>query len=404
MTARPGRLAGGIRALALGLLPAALVLSHRNLVVVLVLVALTGLTALRPLRPRTWRVPGWVWPLLVLTGYLALSSAWTPSVDDRDWALRIPLVALLVAAAIAAARTAGPGEARTFGLAVLAACLLLGVEGLTGGAIRDLLPPAGAPDRDDVATARGVGLAVLLLPAGIACLAGGRAGRPLAILMAASVLVGALAFDVAANAIALAAAGGAAVLAWLAPRGAPSALLVALAAAFLAAPLASLLLPDAAILEGLTEGPASWRQRLVIWRTVADAASADAATLLLGAGQHASAALGEAAGSYDAPGAPLPLPRVPTHPHSVFLQVWYEAGALGSLLAAAGAVLAARSLSRARLPRPVPVAAAATLGAALVFLAVDASLWTLWRGAALALAAYGLVLAGGGVVRRPPTR
>ena len=376
-----------LAALAWSLLPVALVLSHRNLVVVLTLLAVAGVLSAGP-RALLARPSAWSWPLLALAAYLAVSSLWTPAVGDRDWAYRVPLFVLTVMGALLAARM--PGGTRGFGLSVLVACVLLGFEGLTGGLIRDLVPPPNAPDRDDVSTARGVGLAVVLLPACALCLrrAFGRAGLAMASIAAACLLAGAARFDIAANPIALMAMLGAATA--TVPRrtrGAASGALVMVAAGFVVFPIFAALLPEARVLEALTEGPVSWRQRLVIWRTVADATLAGPMVFAFGAGQQASAALGEAAGTAVLAGAPIPLPRVPTHPHNVFLQVWYEAGALGCALAAGGLILAARRLAASAVPADAALAIAATAGAAFVFLAVDASLWTLWRGAALALAA-----------------
>ena len=392
------------RLFALGLIPVALLLSHRNLTVVTTLIALSAL----PVLARRWRavrLPGWAWPALTLASYLALSSLWTPSAADRDWGLRIPLFVVMVAAVVVAARGGSAREGRVFALALLVAYVLLGIEGVTGGLIRDVLPPPNAPDRDDVSTARGVGLAIAMLPAGAwwLCSLYGRRGAWLTGGAAALLAVGAVRFGVAANALALAASGAAALAAWRVPRAVATAGLSALAAAFVLVPVAASFLPPADALAELTTGPVSWRQRLVIWRTVADAALADPLVLLFGAGQQASAALGEAAGTVVIPGAPVALPRVPTHPHSVFLQVWYEAGALGRALAAGAVAMAARRVCRAALPAGVLVALSATLAGALVSLAVDASLWTLWRASALVLAAWGLTLAaraGQGVVHR----
>ena len=399
------RIGNAVRYLALGLIPVALLLSHRNLTVVTTLLALSAVPALA----RGWRqvrVPGWAWVALALSGYLALSSLWTPSVGDREWGLRIPLFVLTVLAVVIAARRGTIAEARVFALAFLTACVLLGIEGLTGGLLRDLLPPPNAPDRDDVSTARGVGLAVAMLPAGTWWLSRlhGVRGRWLAAGAAVLLAIGAVRFGVAANALALVASGAAALLAWRAPRAVASAGPHALAAAFVLVPIAASLLPPADTLAELTSGPVSWRQRLVIWRTVADAALADPLILVFGAGEQSSAALGETAGTVSIPGSPVPLPRVPTHPHSVFLQVWYEAGAVGVGLAVSALTLVGRAVGRATLPRSVLVAFAATLAGAFVSFAVDASLWTLWRASALVLAAWGLTLAARAtqdVVHRP---
>lgn len=389
-------IAPGVRAFAMALVPVALVLSHRNLVAVLALVGLTGAAGLWRMRGDWRRIPVWAGVFLALAGYLAVSSLWTPSEEDRDWIVRIPAFTVLIGGALIAAREAREWEAGVFAVGVIAACLMLGAEGLTGGGLRDLLPPQNASDRDDVSTARGMGLAVVLLPAGLACLSKAHRTRITAFVSAIAIValaIGTVRFDIAANALAYLAAGVFAALATWRARTTLVVLLGLFAAAFVALPIAAAFLPDTSSLEALGHGPVSWRQRLVIWRTVADATLSSLGVYLFGAGQHASAALGEAAGSVLLAGADTPLPRVPTHPHNVFLAVAYEAGALGCALAASGFALAARAAGRAQVSGELAVGASAVLGASLVFWLVDASLWTLWRSAAGVLATYGLILA-----------
>jgi O-antigen ligase len=379
-----------LRGLAIVLLPVALILSHRNLALLLCVLGLASLAAL----PR-YRPPAWAVPFLLLAGYAALSVLWSPAHEDADWAARIPAFLLLLLAALTAARTAREGEARLYGSAVLAGCLLLGVEALSGGIIRDLVPPYQRPDKDDVATARGVGLAILLLPGAVLCLHRVRGGRVSAIAAGLAFLclgAGALRFGVTANALALLAAIAAAGLALTAPRATGLRLAGTLAAGFVLMPLLAHALPPGESLATIEAGPVSWRQRMVIWKTVADFSAASPWPLLFGAGQHAADALGQGAGTVILPGYAEPLPRLPSHPHNIFLQVFLEFGLLGTALAASGAVLATRRLARTR-PAPDAAAAAAALGAAaLVLMMVDAGLWSLWRASALALGAYGLAL------------
>lgn len=387
------RVGTGLRAFAFCLIPVALVLSHRNLVVVL---ALVGLTRLWPfLRDaRATRLPSWAWGLALLATYAAASVLWSPATGDRDWALRIVVFALLAFAAIGSAGE-GALALRVFAGAVLLACLLLGVEAATGGALRDAIPPEGRADKDDVATARGVGLAVAMLPGAVLCLsrwAGGKRALLAGGAAAACLAWGSVRFGVTANGLALAAAMGAGLLAWLRPSWGVTAVAGGFLVLLTVAPLAALL-PPPEVVAGWEAGPVSWRQRVVIWRTVGDALFGDVGTFLFGAGQHASAALGREAGTIMLAGAEGPLPLVSRHPHDVFLQVWYEFGLVGAALSAFVVAAGARALLRAR-PSPGVAAASCALGAAtLVSFAVDANLWTLWRLSAVVLGAYGIVLA-----------
>ena len=386
-----GALVPGVRALAYALVPLALILAHRNVGLAAGLIALTGLAAVPRLRP-----PPFAWPLLALVAWLSLTTLWTPSADDASWAWRLPLLALASVACVLAARRAHPWEGLAFAGAVLLAVLLLGAEGLTGGAIRDALPPAERPDKDDVASARGVGAAVLLLPPALLCLwrrgAPPRATLAVAVGAALCLALGVWRFGVVANGLALACAAAAGLAGLAGPRRTPSFLLRGAAAAFLLAPLAALALPPPEALEALADGPLSWRQRLLAWRLVAEAATASPQAFLFGAGQNASGVLGEALGTVLFPGAPIPIARLPSHPHDVPLQLWYEGGLVASALAAAGLALAARAARD--LPRDAAAAAAALIAAACVFALVDAELWSAWRWAVLALAAAGLRLAG----------
>lgn len=379
--------------IAAALLPVVLVLSHRNTVLVLAVLSLGGAAALSRVR-----VPRWGWPLLALAAWASLSTLWSPSAEDRDWWLRVPLFVLVLTGTCLAARRGGRTEGRLFAAAALIGVAALGVEAVTGGLIRDLVPPDAPPDRDDVASARGVGLGLLLLPAA-ACLTPSRWRAAAALGGAALLGLGVWRFGVAAHGVALCAGTAAALCAARAPGGTLRGALCLLAAAFVLVPLASLFLPPPQEIEAMTAGPLSWRQRLLAWRLVAEAGTQTAAGFLFGAGHHGAEALGEALeaaeGAVTFPGSGVAIPRLPGHPHNLFLQVWYELGALGAALAATGLALAARAVSATALPRPLPEAIAATLAVGGVLALVDANLWTLWRLAGAGLAAYGLILAAG---------
>ena len=418
-----GALAPGVRALAYALLPVALVLAHRNVGLSAALIGLTGLAGLANLAgpasaenragraavPRPAPLPPWAWPFLGLVAWLSLTTLWTPNANDASWSWRLPLLVLAGVACVRAADGARSWEGAAFAGAVLLGVLLLGTEGLTGGAVRDALPPTERPDKDDVASARGVGAAILLLPPALLCLRRQGLGAH-GLLVAGGVgavclALGVWRFGVIANGLALALAGLAGLCAWYAPRSVPRLLLIGGAAALLLAPLAALALPPPETIETLAVGPLSWRQRLLAWRLTADAATSGPLTLLFGAGQNASSVLGEALGTARFPGAPIPIARLPSHPHDMPLQLWYEGGLVALWLGAAGLALAARAAGR--WPRDQAAAASALAAAFLVLALVDADLWSAWRWSVLALAVTGLRLAAPsrkGVVNVSPKR
>ena len=383
-------LGAGVRAFAYVLAGVALVLSHRNVGLAGALVGLTGL-ALVFARP-----PRWTWPFLCVLAWLSLSSLWTPSTDDVSWWWRLPGQMAFVAATALVAARARPWEAAVFALAILCGIALLGVEAVTGGAIRDLIPPTELPDKDDVASARGVGLGVQLLPAALLCLWRWRGDGRLTLGAGAAALLclslGVWRFGVIANGLALAAALAAGALAYRRPARAPDLLLLA-AGLFAVVPLLILLLPPPETLEALSEGPLSWRQRLLAWRHVADAVTASPTALLFGAGQNAGTPLSVALGPVLFPGAPIPIARVPDFAHDMPIQIFHEAGLVGLGLVVLGFVLAARTARGRVWPPDLAAAGAALLAAWLVFALVDADFWASWRWGALGLAVAGLRLA-----------
>jgi O-antigen ligase len=84
---------------------------------------------------------------------------------------------------------------------------------------------------------------------------------------------------------------------------------------------------------------------------------------------------------------------MPTHPHNAFLQVWLELGIPGVAALALLIYFGMTTLTRARLSKAVTAAAAGAFAAIMVSLTVEASLWQVWRLAAMGLAASGVALA-----------
>ena len=390
----------GLRGLAYVLVPIALVLAHRNVGLATALIGLTALPAAARLR-----LPRWTWPLLGVVVWLSLTSLWTPSVDDLSWAWRLPLAVLVAVACVLASGQARVWERKVFTGAILLGIALLGVEAISDGAIRDVMPPAERSHRDDVSSARGIGAAILLLPPALLLLRQGGASVRRTLLVGSVGLLllglGVWRFGVIANGLALAAILAFGALALAAPRRTVTGLLLAAAASTLLVPLGALALPPPDVIEAMGEGPLSWRQRLLAWRLVADAAQANVPTLLFGAGQNAAGPLGDAAGTVRFPGTTGAIPRLPSHPHNVVLHLWYEGGLVALGLAATGLAAAAHAAARRAWPRDFAAGAAALGGAWLVAALIEVDLWSGWRWACLALAVFGLRLAGAQDVVNP---
>jgi O-antigen ligase len=123
--------------------------------------------------------------------------------------------------------------------------------------------------------------------------------------------------------------------------------------------------------------PLSWAIRLDIW--------AEAVKRI-----PASPIIGRGIGSYRS--LTMPMPTVdglvqPTHPHSTSLQIWFELGAVGVLLAAGAIILLAEKAARTpSLGKPVLAGAAGALMAGAVIANVSYGLWEEWWLATLFLA------------------
>ncbi|MBB4659998.1 O-antigen ligase family protein [Parvularcula dongshanensis] len=349
------------------LTPVAVILSHRNFTVLLGLLGLAGLFSLRP------KVPWWAVPAALLAGWAALTTLWSPYDDALSWP---PYLGLLVLLTAGAAGVRGRG-ARAVLIAAAIGVALLAFEGLTGGGIRDALPPPNRADKDDVATARGIGLGLFLLPGAILFLV--REGRPrLAAVIALGLAYASTRFGIAANALAMLAGAGAAWTATFRPRWTLRLLTYAGAGAFVALPLFAQLLPAPDVLVTLEDGPISWRQRLLIWKTVWTATTEGWLPFLFGHGIEGARILGEGLGTVDFANSNAVTFVVPTHPHDVPLQVWHDLGLVGAVLSIWAVLAVDRRLFRIQ-DRRVAAAASFILAATIVFALVDASLWTLWR-------------------------
>lgn len=325
---------------------------------------------------------------------IALTAFWSPTPGAQWLALTIASAVLVGGALVYEAVNAAPARARCFAilfaLMVSPAAALLMFEGLSGGYLRGVIPPDDAsPERwkDMTALARGVtAIAPLVFPAAILIrrLTGSWTA---AFAPAAAAFIAATHFSVFANVVAIAAGAVAFFAAMLRPRSAMMALAILFAAALILTPFVASALPLEALFDNGSLAPASWEQRLVIWREASDRALHQCMPLGCGA-DYARAWRNEGA-TIDVPSSPVPLPVMPVHPHNVFIQIWLELG-----LAGAGAFLTAMIASAVALLRinvDSRTAAAICAVAAVSFISVmfEASLWQAWRLAVFALAAFG---------------
>src|SRR5690606_1135472 len=283
-----------------------------------------GFATLRPaVLWRDLRRPAlWLILLAAFTAWLALSALWSPF-GSAIQALKFTLT---VSGGLLFARAAALGPRLTLAAGASAALVLaalLAVEALWGMPLNHAANPglldwqlAGNPGR---------GAAVLTLMIW-ACLGFLLARRLVWAAVAALAAAGVLAsqFGQSANIAAFAAGASAFLLALAAPRAAILGVSGALAFWLLAAPFVTPLLaqalPNAAL-------PYSWAARIEVWSYVSariaeqpwighglDASRVDDAAILV---------QGQTSGA------------IPLHPHSASLQIWFETGAVGALLAAA---------------------------------------------------------------------
>jgi len=401
-------------------LPMLIVLSHRNIVGGMILMVLFGTLVQPGLWPAAWRLfkpaswrPGSgsaiLAGLVVFSLYVFLSIAWTPLKEESEWAFSI-LLFFLFSSAFLWTMQALPAHIATLlarfllGAGALA-IVCIGIEAVTGGAIRDLIPPHGRDDKDLIASARGTTIGLCLLPSLLLLLwrfhgAPGTRPKPafyaIVAVSFACLGAGALVFGVSVNVVALAAIIAAGTLALFQPKLALYLTAGGWAATFLLAPFAGLFLPSIETIEAMDGAPTSWVQRLAIWRFAVDNIFSGPLSFLFGGGVNYSQYLNDLGRMVTLPGYPEPIPLLPTHPHNLFLQIWLEFGLVGVLLVIGLIWLMVRfALEHADRALCPPVAAAALAIAAgfYVISSVDLSLWTLWRLAAPVFGLYILLAA-----------
>jgi O-antigen ligase len=345
-----------------------------------VFVCLAGAASVRPsllrqvFEKKTWPL----WLLAAFVAWVIASSLWSDypeSVQAQKLAILVPLGLMFAGAASAEPTrrlTQAAGAAAFIVLAVL-----LTIEALWDLPLNRAANPEIPPGEvvRNVNRAAAVLLAVTWGPAAY-LLANGRARAAWAVLAVSGLL--ALPFDLWANVAAFMLGLAAFALAFSAPRLAVMAASGAWALWVLVAPFVTpLVIANKGLVDAL---PESWAQRAGIWNYVC-------ARILeqpwIGHGLDASRAVTD---RIEVRG--VDMRGVSLHPHSASLQIWFETGAVGAVLAAsallAGGWAAARAFEN---NRPAAAAAAATLASLGVIANLSFGAWQEWWDATLIVAA-----------------
>jgi O-antigen ligase len=309
--------------------------------------------------------------------WIALSGLWSPWVG-LGWA-KVPATLgfglLFAAAAVDAPRLALSGAVA----ALIVLCVVLGIEALWGMPINAAAEPKLPLPELNKNPAKGVVVMLALLWPALAWLLAMR--RPWSRVAAAMIALAAgwvsLQFGQLSTAFGFAIGLGCFALALQLPRLAILAPTAVLAIWMLASPLLTpILFSSPALVDAL---PHSSAARVGIWRYVC---ARIAEQPWIGHGLDAGRASTEFA-NYDGE-----IMRViPVHPHSASLQIWYETGLIGALLASALIALTGRRLARMFAQDKLGAAAAAAVLAMFGFMAnIGWSIWQEWWMATLILA------------------
>jgi len=347
------------------------------------LIGLAGVlsTQLGVLRQLVEKRPLWFVLLAAFLAWLGIATAWSSFQGTQ--AARVA-VTLLPGIMLAAAGAANRGAARTTLAAGAAAFLILAaflaVEAFLNLPLQRAVDPA-EPEKWMLERNPGRGattfIAMIWPLAGWLLSDGGARRVPAGLVL---VLGGVLAFQFGhlANATSFVLGVGAFAAALALPRLALIAIPCAMAAWMIAAPFATpLLLADTSFTDNQHEG---WIQRVEIWKyTAAHVLEAP----LIGHGMDSSRTVTDVLMVRG-----VPMRGIPLHPHSAALQIWYELGAVGALLAAALLVTGGLYLSRALAHSRAIAAAAAAALTSMGFVAfIGYGIWQEWWIATMCISA-----------------
>ena len=402
------------------LLPIVAVFAHRAAAVMVLLMG-----AIAASRAEPWRkgLPRFLFradvsnPLvlgaisfLLFCGWAALTARWSPDPGAGRLAANVffPVLAsgVIVWDVLRRAPENTNRLALVFAFGVVASVFLLIFEIVTGGPLRDVMPPQDlSPERFKDMTALGRGLSLVMFAAFPAWLIlvrwiehaekniGAAPSRFLRlsapIVLSLIIAWVALLLGIASNAVAVLVGGVAAFAAGRAPRTTLWTLLIIILGVLAMAPLAAFMPVEQWVEMSGERLPASWAQRLFAWRAAGEATFS---CLPFGCGVDYARAIHASGATVQPPSSPIPLPLMPIHPHNVFLQIWMELGAAGAMLFAGVIFGGGLALIRASLPGAVAAGAAGAIAAIFISMMVEASLWQVWRLSAIGLAALGVAL------------
>ncbi|MEO1042098.1 MAG: O-antigen ligase family protein [Pseudomonadota bacterium] len=331
--------------------------------------------------PSVSTLPSWVIALGLLVVYSVLSALWTPQGGAADWIWWQPVLFLVGFGVFQRPRP--PVHMLMIGLSV--ALVLLFVDAITGSGIRAIVPPDNRPDKDAVATARGIGILLMMMPFLVMAIAKHR-GISWAIGVLIIYMIAAITLPVEANVVAAFVGIAAGLLAFWQPAIALRTVLASVGVA-LAVPFAfALSLPPVQTLAAMSSLPTSSVHRLVIWRTVLDEWLAG--QTLFGAGARATRALSKEAGRIELTGFGMEVSQVSVHPHNVPIEILYEYGLVGYGLLVAAFLMAARTVLRPSWSREACVAITSLIAIMVVIFSVQTTMWNVYFSSATLLTAY----------------
>ncbi len=327
--------------------------------------------------------------------WIAMTALWSPTPGAQKLGLTVGVSFLAGGALVFEAARAGGGQtarrAVLYVIMVSTAAAALMFEGLSGGYLRGVIPPDDQTLerwKDLTALGRGVtALAPLVFPAAV-LLRRITGSWTLAFAPAALAIVAASQFSVFANVVALTAGCIVFIIAVARPRSCLWALTMIIVAAIVLTPFAAAAIPSDTLFDGGANTlPASWEQRLSLWREASMRGLGQC--LPWGCGADYARAWSLEGGMISVSGSPIPLPEIPIHPHNIFIQIWLELGLPGVAAFATAAIASARALARAQLDERTIAAICGAVSACFISVMLEASVWQVWRLAVFALAAFG---------------
>lgn len=280
---------------------------------------------------------------------------------------------------------------KAFLLMVVGAAILLAIEALSGGALRNFVPPADqSPERFKDMTALGRGVTVLTLALFPAIVLAKRLSGHwwLGGALIICTFLAAVHFTISSNLLALCVGAVIFGVALLWPRSTLRTVVLGALVILLLTP-AFVFLPSETLINFLGERvSASWLQRLAIWEA---SGTAVLECFPFGCGPDYSRAMKNEWAMITVPGSSIPLRTMPTHPHNLFMQIWLELGGVGVALVVFGLSNALKAFLSIKEMPPIVVAGAAALVSAIVASAlVEMSLWQVWRLSSIGLGIFGV--------------